>query len=48
MNDNGVMRAATRPTYDEALHAQVAQAKTRQGPGDLDALFGQGDTWDVP
>ena len=41
------MRAATRPTYDEALSAQVAQAKATQGLGDLDALFGEGDTWEV-
>ena len=43
----GVLRAATRPTYDEAINAQVAQAKAKQGDGDLDALFAQGDTWDV-
>jgi 2-oxoglutarate ferredoxin oxidoreductase subunit beta len=44
----GVIRAVQRPTYDEAINAQVAQARAKQGEGDLDALFGQGDTWDVP
>ena len=43
----GVMRAVTRPTYDEAINAQVAQAKAKQGLGDLDELFAQGDTWEV-
>ena len=43
----GVMRATTRPTYDEAINAQVAQAKAKQGLGDLDDLFAQGDTWEV-
>ncbi len=43
----GVLRAVTRPTYDEAINAQIAQAKAR-GTADLDALFAQGDTWEVP
>ena len=44
----GVFRAVERPTYDEAINAQIAQAKGQQGVGDLDELFGRGDTWDVP
>ena len=38
---------AARPTYDEAINAQVAQAKAKQGLGDLDELFAQGDSWEV-
>jgi len=44
----GVLRAVQRPTYDEAINAQVAAATAKQGAGDLDALFAQGDTWTVP
>jgi len=43
----GVFRAVDRPKYDEMLNAQVEQAIQRQGPGDLDALFREGDTWTV-
>ena len=44
----GVFRAVERTTYDEAINAQLAQAKGQHGIGDLDELFGRGDTWDVP
>jgi len=43
----GVFRAASRPTYDEALVRQVEQARAQQGAGDLDDLFNRGDTWVV-
>ncbi|HUI27490.1 MAG TPA: 2-oxoacid:ferredoxin oxidoreductase subunit beta [Candidatus Kryptonia bacterium] len=43
----GVFRAVTRPTYEDGLVRQVEQAKAKQGPGDLDELFGRGDTWVV-
>ncbi|MBI1813412.1 MAG: 2-oxoacid:ferredoxin oxidoreductase subunit beta [Deltaproteobacteria bacterium] len=43
----GVFRAVSRPTYEEALVHQVEQAKAKLGPGDLDELFGRGDTWVV-
>ncbi|MGD9762464.1 MAG: 2-oxoacid:ferredoxin oxidoreductase subunit beta [Candidatus Binatia bacterium] len=43
----GVFRAVQRPTYDQAIHAQIAQAREKQGEGDLNALFAQGDTWEV-
>lgn len=43
----GVFRAVDRPKYDEQLNAQVAEARTRQGPGDLRALFESGDVWEV-
>jgi 2-oxoglutarate/2-oxoacid ferredoxin oxidoreductase subunit beta len=43
----GVFRAVDRPKYDERLNAQVAEAIRTEGPGDLDALFHAGDTWQV-
>jgi len=43
----GVFRAVQRSTYDDAINAQIHDAQARQGAGDLDALFGRGDTWEV-
>jgi len=43
----GVFRAVDRPRYDERLNAQVQAAIEKQGPGDLDALFREGDTWRI-
>jgi 2-oxoglutarate ferredoxin oxidoreductase subunit beta len=43
----GVLRAVDRPMYDAQLNAQVEEARTRQGPGDLRLLFESGDCWDV-
>ncbi len=43
----GVFRAVDRPSYDAATVAQVQQAKEKLGTADLDALFNQGDTWEV-
>ena len=44
----GVLFAVERPVYDEAVQAQVAAAKSRQGDGDLQRLFLRGDVWTVP
>ncbi|MCG8648255.1 MAG: 2-oxoacid:ferredoxin oxidoreductase subunit beta [Pirellulales bacterium] len=44
----GVLRAVEGiSTYDEQINAQVAQATEQKGPGDLNALFSSGDTWEV-
>lgn len=43
----GVFRAVERPTYEEAVNGQIANAVAKQGEGDLDALFNSGDTWVV-
>jgi 2-oxoglutarate ferredoxin oxidoreductase subunit beta len=40
----GVFRAVERPSYDDLLNAQLAEAK---GDGDLAALVGSGDTWTI-
>jgi len=44
----GIFRAVERPSYDQAINRQLDEAKAKQGTGDLDELFGRGDTWDVP
>ena len=36
-----------RPTYDDAMSAQIDAARERQGEGDLAALLAGADTWRV-
>ena len=43
----GVIRAVQRPTYNDLMDEQIERAVATQGEGDLDALFRQGDTWEV-
>jgi hypothetical protein len=43
-----VFRAVEREAYDTALKHQVEHAKQSADAGDLDELFGRGDTWEVP
>jgi 2-oxoglutarate ferredoxin oxidoreductase subunit beta len=43
----GIFRAVERPTLDAAVNKQVQDVIAKQGPGDLDALFNSGDTWEV-
>jgi 2-oxoglutarate ferredoxin oxidoreductase subunit beta len=43
----GVFYATSRPTYDGAVNAQLAEAKKTQGPGELRSLLRGGDTWKV-
>ena len=43
----GVFRAVDAPKYDEQLNAQVAEAVSKKGEGDLNAMFNSGDTWEV-
>jgi 2-oxoglutarate/2-oxoacid ferredoxin oxidoreductase subunit beta len=43
----GVFYAASRPTYDGAMNQQLVDAKSKQGPGDLQKLLNSGDTWNV-
>ena len=43
----GVFRAVERPVYDEAVAAQIAEAKERRGEGDLAALLAGADTWEI-
>ncbi len=43
----GVLRAVQRPTYEDLMEGQIQDAISRQGDGDLEALFAEGDTWIV-
>lgn len=43
----GVIRDIQRPTYNDLLTEQIEKAVETQGEGDLDALFRQGDVWEV-
>jgi 2-oxoglutarate ferredoxin oxidoreductase subunit beta len=43
----GVFYAVSRPTYDSAMNAQLADAKAKMGPGDVAALLKRGDVWTV-
>lgn len=42
----GVFRAIERPIYDQLMAEQIQQARLRQ-PADLEAVFRQGDTWEI-
>ena len=43
----GVFRDVDRPIYDELVREQIATATTARGNGDLAALLGSGNVWDV-
>jgi len=43
----GVMRKVDRPSYDELMSDQLAEARNKQGEGDLAALLSGGDTWTI-
>ena len=43
----GVFRQAPRPSYDDLMAQQIADARARQGQGDLAALLAGSDTWQV-
>jgi len=43
----GVFHATARPVYEEAMAAQLAAARQKWGPGDVNTLFRRGETWSV-
>jgi 2-oxoglutarate/2-oxoacid ferredoxin oxidoreductase subunit beta len=43
----GIFRAVGRPTYDELMAGQLDAAKEKRGAGELAALIGSGDTWNI-
>jgi 2-oxoglutarate/2-oxoacid ferredoxin oxidoreductase subunit beta len=43
----GVLRRTQRPTHDQLMQAQVDDAVTRHGEGDLHKLLVSGETWTV-
>ena len=44
----GILRQTTRPSYDQQLTAQLTQATTARGHGELTTLLTGNDTWQVP
>ena len=43
----GVFFVNDRPTHEAKLTTQLAQARARKGPGDLDALLKGEHTWTI-
>jgi 2-oxoglutarate ferredoxin oxidoreductase subunit beta len=43
----GTLRAVRKPTYEELLDGQIADAKAKKGPGKVEDLFKAEDTWTV-
>jgi len=43
----GVFYATSRPTFEAAMNAQLAEAKAKQGVGDIATLLKRGDVWTV-
>jgi len=43
----GLFRSLAKPTYDELMEAQVKDAISRRGKGDLEKLLNAGDVWVV-
>ena len=43
----GIFRDVERPIYNEGVEAQVEEAISSKGEGELEALFDSGDTWTV-
>jgi 2-oxoglutarate ferredoxin oxidoreductase subunit beta len=43
----GVFRNVERPVYDDLMAEQLRLAEAKRGPGDLDALLHDGETWVV-
>jgi 2-oxoglutarate ferredoxin oxidoreductase subunit beta len=42
-----VIRSIARPTHDQMLNDQIAQAIASRGRGDLERLLNAGETWTV-
>lgn len=43
----GVLRDVQRPTYDSEVNAQIDAQLKKVGPGDLNDLFNEGESWTV-
>jgi len=43
----GVFQALKKPSYDDLLDEQIAEAQAAQGHGDFFSYLHQGDTWEV-
>lgn len=43
----GVFRQVEKPTYTDGLMGQIAAAKAKRGPGDLNKLYRSADLWEI-
>ncbi len=43
----GIFRAVELGTYEDGVNSQIASAREKSGPGQLDKLLDAGETWDV-
>jgi len=43
----GVLHSEVKPTYEALAHAQIAEARAKQGPGSIEKLLLSGMTWEV-
>jgi 2-oxoglutarate ferredoxin oxidoreductase subunit beta len=43
----GIFRAIEKPDYASLIHSQMEEARKRRGPGDLDKIYRDSDTWVV-
>jgi 2-oxoglutarate ferredoxin oxidoreductase subunit beta len=43
----GIFRQVERPSYDELMRTQMADAEKSEGKGDLASLLSSGDTWRI-
>jgi len=43
----GVLRRVTEPSFDSAMHQQIAEVTAERGPGDLARAIRSGNTWEV-
>ena len=43
----GVLHVEDKPTYEAMAHAQIAEARAKQGPGSIEKLLLSGMTWEV-
>jgi len=43
----GVFLSVERPSYEDDLTLQIAHVQSKEGKGDLDGLFREGNTWEI-
>ena len=43
----GVFRCVEQPTYEDMLMDQIRSATAKKGEGTLEALYAEGETWDI-
>jgi 2-oxoglutarate ferredoxin oxidoreductase subunit beta len=43
----GIFLSIDRPTYESQMTRQIQMAIEKRGKGDLEKLFGSGDTWNI-